>query len=392
MTQATIIDTDAHLPEPPDLWTSRLPKSWDKDRVMHVEWSDSEQSEVWTVGGQSLGRAWVNMSHNWEAQYHGEGIPELGPARFAEADPCQYDFKARVAEMDATGVRAQCLYPNIAGFWFDPFVNNPDEELSLAHLRVYNDYQIEWSESAPERVIPLATVPYWNVAETVKEIRRVASTHKGIVMTGAPQLHDQPVLGDRHWDPMWQALTETGLSVSFHVANVGVSEFYTPERIRSIGGRAANALSVPTFALINGQILADLLLSGVLARFPELNFVIVESGVGWVPFVLEASDYLFRTEEVWREQPEYGDMLPSDLFRRQVYVNYWYEKLEQFHVDKIGEDNIMFETDFPHNTGIWSQEVASAVRKLEALPKKVSDKVLWGNAARLYGLPALTPS
>jgi predicted TIM-barrel fold metal-dependent hydrolase len=82
-------------------------------------------------------------------------------------------------------------------------------------------------------------------------------------------------------------------------------------------------------------------------------------------------------------------MLPSDYFRRQVYANYWFEKLEPWHVAAIGEDHLLFETDLPHPTCLYGGEVAAAIdHGLAHHPPELQAKVLWGNATRLYGIDA----
>ncbi len=103
-------------------------------------------------------------------------------------------------------------------------------------------------------------------------------------------------------------------------------------------------LSVNVF-LRNGVQLNDLIMSGVLARYPKIKFVSVESGIGWIPFVLEALDYQFKDNRVPQERPEFT-MLPSEYFARNVYACYWFEQTAPRRlIDKVGMDNILFETD-----------------------------------------------
>src|SRR5258706_14947551 len=114
----------------------------------------------------------------------------------------------------------------------------------------------------------------------------------------------------------------------------------------------------PASFLENAKAVADLLLSGILPRFPTLQFVSVESGMGWVPFVLEALDTRFKKNGVRKSNPEYGDMLPSDYFHRQVSVNFWFEELTPFHLQRVGLDRLLWETDFPHPKGEDTDETA----------------------------------
>jgi predicted TIM-barrel fold metal-dependent hydrolase len=377
----TIIDTDSHVIEPPDLWTSRLPASWGTN-VMHVKWSEQLEAEAWFIGDTQISPAWLFATYKNQSEF-----PTPSRTR-DEVHPANYDPVERTKVMDRAGISASVLYPNIAGLAFDPFVSNPDPSWALAHLHAYNDFVAEWSEAAPGRFVPMACVPYWDLSQAVKEIERVAERgHRGVVMTGAPQLHDQPHLVSPHWDPMWSACEDAGLSVSFHASNGGQSgeDTTSPEVMAAEGVPAWLSRETTNQFLYNTLQVNDLLFSGILARFPTLKFVSVESGIGWLPFLLDAVDYHFKKNRVERTRPEFGDLLPSDLFRRQVYLNYWFERIEPWHVEKIGADNIMFETDFPHPTCLADDEVQAAVRNgLSDLSTEDREKILWRNAAELY--------
>lgn len=375
-----IIDTDTHFTEPPDLWTSRLPKSLG-DQVMHVRWNEDMRREVWAIGDKVIAPAWAGAMFGWD-----EPFPSA-PPRLADTHPATWQFDARLAAMDESGIRAAVLYPNIAGLFLDPFVDHPDRDLAHAHIRAYNDYVRDWSAPANGRFIPMAAVPYWDIELAVKEIERVAELggFGGIITTGAPQNHSQPYLGDRHWDPLWSACVTAGFSVNFHVANGDISAHIAPARIMLDGPAVTTARTSTAAFLDNAQQVNDLLLCGVLARFPDLKFVSVESGLGWIPFLLESADYHFKKSKVHREKPEFGDLLPSDLFRRQIYVNYWFENLEPWHIEAVGADNILFETDFPHPTCLYGKEVDAVIKGgLAKMPADVQEKILWRNAAALY--------
>jgi predicted TIM-barrel fold metal-dependent hydrolase len=379
-----IIDTDTHFTEPPDLWTTRLPSKWGDD-VMHVVWDDKRQAEVWTVGEAVLGGAWSLLSYATKVA----DSEETRPKTRDDVHPATWDQAERVKVMDALGIRTALLYPNFAGLhptrFRGAFASN---EIAEAHIRVYNDYQVEWAANYPGRFIPMLVVPFWDLPAAVKEIERMAGHgFGGIVTTGAPHVHSQPYLADTHWDPMWQACVDQGLSVSYHIGNAGLSDFSSPE-LEALMPPATNLgyQAVPLM-LENGKQVLDLLLSGVLARFPALDFVSVESALGWVPFVLEAADYHFKKARKNFASHPWGDLLPSDLFHRQVYVNYWFEHLQQWQIDAIGEDRILFETDFPHRTCLEEADVKYAIGTLMSeISEEVREKILWRNASKLYHL------
>jgi len=129
-------------------------------------------------------------------------------------------------------------------------------------------------------------------------------------------------------------------------------------------------------------------MSGVLERFPRLRFVSVESAIGWIPFLLESLDFHYKKYEPWLERSDINkDMLPSDYFHRQVYANFWFEQLEPWHLDAIGADNLLFETDYPHQTCLSGSEITDSIEAgLAGVSDEVRQKILWRNAASLFNL------
>ena len=136
--------------------------------------------------------------------------------------------------------------------------------------------------------------------------------------------------------------------------------------------------------MANGLQMTDLLLSGVLPRFPELKFISVESGIGWVPFCLESCDYHFLAADIRKARPEF-EMMPSDYFRRQVYACYWFEKIAPRKlIEDIGEDNILFETDFPHPTCLYG----NVQETIEAASEKSPRRFLENRPAHNIDIPS----
>jgi predicted TIM-barrel fold metal-dependent hydrolase len=138
----------------------------------------------------------------------------------------------------------------------------------------------------------------------------------------------------------------------------------------------------------NAKATTNLLMSGVLHRYPEMKFAIVESGASWVPFMLEALDVHYLRYRPWEVQPELSaDLLPSDVFRRQVFVNTWYENLRADDFALLPVDNIMFETDYPHPTCLFGSEVRESLEQnLTALSPGDREKIAYRNAMRCFGL------
>jgi predicted TIM-barrel fold metal-dependent hydrolase len=359
-----VIDCDSHVTEPADVWTSRVPARF-RDRAPRLVRNPETGVDVWQVGE---GHPVVTVGHTAVAGWK-EPFP-AAPRNMDEVPPAAHDPKARLAYMDGVGIWAQALYPNVGGFGNQGFLGLGDAELMLACVRAYNDFLLDWIEPDPRRFVPIMATPFWDVE------------------AGEPQRFGMPLLGDRHWDPLWAAAQAAALPVSFHIGSGDFTEDFSPERIRTHGLGPTVVRSTVTILLENGKQLADLLLSGVLPRFPDLDFVSVESGIGWIPFLLETADHAFSYSGARRERPEF-EMLPSEYFARQVYGCYFFEEIApQRLLDKIGVDNVLFETDYPHPVCLYGNVREKIDAGLAGQSTEVRRKLLFENAAKLYGVEA----
>jgi predicted TIM-barrel fold metal-dependent hydrolase len=216
--------------------------------------------------------------------------------------------------------------------------------------------------------------------------------HRGVVFSSHPDRYEQPYLADTHWDPIWAAAQELGMSVNFHIGSGGTDDVFG--NVYEGNGRRINyVISSSQIFMTNATAIADVIVSGMTHRFPDLKFVSVESGVGWVPFFLQSLDWQWCNAGMQKYYPE--RLLPSEYFRRQFYCSFWFEdkKTIEYALASLGEDNILFETDYPHSTcqapgpasfGVPAHEYIDQV--LTGLPEQTVRKLLHDNAAALYRL------
>jgi len=382
-----IIDVDTHVIEPYDLWTSRLASKWG-DAAPQVRWDDTAEEDAWFLGGERLGAA----AGSAMAGYH--EYPPHHPRRLDEADPATWDATARLARMDEYGIEAQILYPNVGLFNAGRVMGLGDGELQVDIVRAYNDWQTDWSSAAPGRFIPVSSLPFWDLGATVAEIERCAEMgHRGVIFTQNPMAFGLPGLDERHWDPMWARCQELGLPVNFHIAT-GDNGLLAYNGHPDNGKHANYASMGVSFFMGNARTIAQLICGGVCHRFPSLDFVSVESGIGWIPFALSALDWQWKNCGVHLEHPEY-ELLPSEFFQRQIYGCFWFEDATaKAALDILGPDNILYETDFPHPTSMSPGPASGAMRPDDYLEQTFADtsedvlrKILHDNAARLYRLP-----
>jgi predicted TIM-barrel fold metal-dependent hydrolase len=384
-----VVDTDTHIIEPYDLWTARMSvRKWG-DKVPHVKWDDVRQEDAWYFGEERVFSACFSAHAGWT-----EYFPDT-PKRLSDVSPSLWRAEDRLQLMDAYGIHSQILFPNVAGFGAGRYLALTDPVLMLECLQAYNDWLTDWASAAPTRFIPQMAMPIWDVDACVAEMARcVRMGHKGVVMSAEPSAFGLPKLSDPHWDVMWAAAEEMGLPVNFHVASGDPGAMDIITMIHPSAGPRANSASMNALAALdNAKAISQLICAGICHRFPRLNFVSVESGVGWLPFVLDGLDYQWKNCAVGREHPEY-DLLPSEYFRRQIYSCFWFEEETlRSSIEQLGADNILYETDFPHPTSMSPGPASVAIRPGDYIEKAFAGvsredagKILHGNAARIYHL------
>lgn len=380
-----VIDVDTHVVEPHDLWTSRVSTAKWGDKVPHVIWHEGLGEQMWVSGDELLGPG-VPVCAGWNEH------PPKHPTHWDLIEPTSWNNTDRLKLMDEYGIYAQILYPNVAGFGAGRF-SSLDPQLALLLLQAYNDFLTDWSSADPKRFIPVMAVPFWDIDLSIAEMTRCAAMgHRGMVFSQAPEFFGQPKLSDPHWDRLWAAAEEMQLTVNFHIGSGDLSGM---EMLHPTAGVHANYASFPvTFFMGNARTIATLIGSGICHRFPKLNFVSVESGVGWLPFLCEGLDWMWKECGVAKEHPEY-ELLPSEYFKRQIYGCFWFEHGASLSaaIETIGADNILYETDFPHPTSMSPGPVSTALVPKDFISEKLGhialphlNKILHDNAARIYRL------
>jgi predicted TIM-barrel fold metal-dependent hydrolase len=354
-------------------------------------WDDDWGRERWQVGRYTLIGSQDQSHAGWK-----EYFPSMPPTK-AEADPGAYDATVRLERMDEYGIAVQFLYPNLLGFFPFAFMDL-GLDAATACVRAYNDFQVEWCSADPRRLIPLAFLPFWDLDAAQAELRRCAELgFPGFNWGHKFENIGLPPMIDRHWDPVLAQAQELRMPASFHIGFGSVEAtmadkikvMYDPNLATDERDLGQARFSVLLF-LGNAGVVVDLCMGGVCDRFPDLDFVSIESGFGYVPFLLEAMDWQWKNNRgslALRDRP-----LPSDYFRRQVYATFWYEKDSLPLLEQL-PDNVMFESDYPHGTSLSpgpGTTALSAQATVDAhfggLSPDVRRKVLHDNAARVYHL------
>jgi predicted TIM-barrel fold metal-dependent hydrolase len=379
-----VVDADTHLTEAHDLWTKRAPAAY-RDRVPRVEEVDGRPT--WVVDGHPMGFAGGGgvIDRDGEKFPFQESMIVWGIDRIHQG---AYDPKARLQIMDECGIHAQVLFPNSIGLGGQGLSQHvQDDTLRRLCVEIYNDAMAELQEESGNRLLPMPVLPAWSVDQSVREAERVAGLGlRGVNMTSDTQDLGAPDLANRAWDPLWEICDSLHLPVHFHIgSSLTAMNFYGNYFWPSQHEYVKPAIGGTMLFINNARVVVNVTLCGMLDRHPGLKLVSVESGVGWIPFILETMDY--EVAENAPEQLRELERMPSEYFKDHWYATFWFENNQgdvQGLIDSVGEDNVLFETDFPHPTCLYPQPLETIAAKMNTLRPETRRKVLGDNAVKLY--------
>ena len=380
-----IIDADSHWTEPHDLFTRVAPPQL-KDRVPRVE--EVEGIPTWVFDGHVLGQATAAAVIGRDGRKESADIG-LNQWSIDDIHVGAYDPKVRLEVLDECGIDAQIIFPSTIGLGGQDLGMVDDPALCRLAVEIYNDGMAEIQADSGNRLLPLPLMPAWDVDACVREAGRVAALGaRGVNMTSDPQDLGAPDLANRAWDPFWEVCADMKLPVHFHIgASMTAMTFFGQYPWESHAENTKLAIGGTLLFIGNARVVTNVILSGMFDRHPELKVVSVESGVGWIPFILEALDYEM-SENAPQELSALGK-LPSQYFRSNLYATFWFEnnrnKLPDL-IDAVGEDCILFETDFPHPTCLYPNPLQSVEAKMETLAPETRRKIFGENARKLYRL------
>jgi uncharacterized protein len=371
------ISADCHIDLiwlPPDLFTSNSRTDL-RERMPFV--TDTRRGKAWVAkngakfglmnGMGSAGREYVPGQIHRSDRMASTGLYDDGRKGIRRLT----DPELRLKDQERDGVQAEVLYGVLGAS-----MRLNDDEAASEMLRIYNEWLADFCRTYPDRYAGLASIPSHNVDAAVTEARRVAKAGvlRGLDIANRPDL--QP-FWDPCWEPLWAVAEEAHLPIHLHTIGGSLPDL---SKLAPKVGRAAFATMISSFQMYMALPLMAVIFAGVLEHHRGMRMVIGESGIGWIPYVLDHMDL------EWEDQFHDLDlkMKPSEYWRRQCYATYQSDRIGIKMLDEIGEDNIMWGSDFPHPDGIWPDSQEYIRRELGHLPAATRHKIVCSNAATLY--------
>jgi predicted TIM-barrel fold metal-dependent hydrolase len=372
-----IVDCDTHITEAPDMFTSRATAKF-KGRLPEVRRVGGV--DRWFVGDRNFG----SLGGNVIRKDNNKLLGRLAFPTIDEGHAGAWNTKARLQSMDDMGVYAQICFQNSGVTQAGSLMALGDDELAVTIIKIYNDAGAERQQESGQRLFTMAHLPLWNQVEMLAEAKRCLEIGlKGFVLPDTPERLGLPSFLDEYWTPFLDLCEQSGTPINFHL-NAAID----PNTLAWKGFEFEQTLSVVAtmFSIGNAATLGNWVVSGRLDRHPKLKIGLIESGMGWVPFAVEALEHQF--DEMLAGKKSLLKRRPWDYFRDHFFVTFWFETVgPKLLLETIGVDNVLFETDFPHPTSLYPGVQAHIVDVLGGYTPEVQKKVLQSNAARLYNLP-----
>jgi predicted TIM-barrel fold metal-dependent hydrolase len=363
-----VLDSDMHCMEPADLWERYIDDAYKPFAPRGLQEFIGDLRIV--IDGKTMPR-----HSSIRRPRPGEDDPFMKRReRFKAAAERGWDGISQLEAMDTEGIDVAVVYPSRG--LFAQGVDDLDPAFAAAIARSYNNWLHDYCQPDPTRLLGAGMISPHDVRDAADEARRAVQD----LGFRAIFVRPNPVKGrnwhDPYFEPLWDELERLNVPLGFH-------EGFGPY-LPQVGDRfGADIQMVHTACHPMEMMLAviSMIGGGVLERHPNLRVAFLEGNCSWLPFLLWRLDEHY--EVTFRRPDSKLTMKPSAYFRRQCFASV--EADEAFVkqvIDYMGDDTIVFSTDWPHGDSKYPHAVESFMQ----LP--ISDdskrKILWDNCARYY--------
>jgi len=397
----SVFDCDAHINDPMGIW-DHVPES-KKELVRNTYWRGD--GEAWlngdtpVMGGGNAHFPGYNPICIAGPQMNKKIMRKLN-AMPLTAEQKQYlhhdgaiDPAARLVEMDLMGIDQVLVIPTMV-IMHVPFATNA--EGVAAFCEAYNDFVVDWTSEESSRLFAAAFLPAQDAGYTVKEIERAAGLGLPVglirpidAQAKYPNAAAPSMMANGAYDAVFKAFEDTGMVLGMHTFPapnyahpLGVDYLASPGELFNRAG-----VDSQTFSFVHEmQVwLSQVLLTGLLDRYPKLKMAVFESNAEWLPYTLKTCDRLYKLYARERGAHNSSDRLPSEAFHEQCVISFESDETGVFrqwqHFQKIG----IWASDAYHHDGADSW---SAMRNMTecGVPEDVQADLLGGNARRFYGI------
>lgn len=363
-----VMDSDIHLQEPKDLWQRYTDKKYRDDAPKHVPVGDGTDRMHMVVAGRVVPPEQKDEARLSWAKRH------IEDHRFDEDKARGWDSVSMVNAMNREGIDRSVVFPTMGLYAIATDAMSP--QLALAISQAYNNWLSEFVSIDPKRLGGIAMVPPHDAELAAAEARRAVTKLglKGVFVR--PNPYHGRTWNDTYYDPLWQTLEELNAPVCFHEANAPDLPF-AGDRFTSVFMQ-----HIACHPMEQMMAMISFIAGGVLERHKQLRVAFLEGNCSWLPMLLWRMDG--HAEYRGRYQAPYLKRKPSEYYAEgRCFVSVdCDESPAKLVVDSVGDESLVFSTDYPHSDSKYPH----AVEEFFKIPmaEKSRRKILWDNTHRLY--------
>src|SRR6476619_7252248 len=364
-----IISVDDHIMEPPNVWQDRLPAKFKEvgPRLVRLKVKDMKfvggvfsYSEANEVEDGTWCDWWLTEDLKYPlvrlmaaAGYPREEVT-VTPITMDDMRKGCWEQTARLEDMDTNHTDVSLSFPTFPRFCGQTFLERKDKELADLCVKAYNDWMFdEWCAGTNGRLVPLPIVQLWDANLAADEVRRNAARGG-------------------------HAVCFTESVVCMHIGSSSKMPSTSADAPAAVGS---------TLTYMNAAMsMTDYLMSGILERFPTLKLAYSEGQIGWIPYILERADAVWKDNIAWGGVADTVKRPPSEYSKESIYGCFFDDPHGLKSLESVGVDNITFETDYPHSDSTWPHSLKVAMDIMEGLDDETTVKIVRTNAIRMLHL------
>ena len=384
-----VFDSDNHMYETEDAFTRYLPPDY-RGAIRYVQVDGRTKIAIRGQISEYIPNPTFEVVAPPGAQeeYYRHGNPDGKSLREIFGKPVRCpewarNAKARLPHLDELGIQGSLMFPTLASLLEERMRDDPD----LTHTVVHSLNQWihdEWTFNYHDRIFatPIITLPI--VEKAIEELEWCLERGaRCILIRPAPAwgLRGPRSPGLPEFDPFWARVQEAGVLVGMHSSDSGYADLVSiwegkteflpfkpnPLRLLVMQNRAIS------------DMMTAMVCHGAFTRFPDLRIATIENGGTWVAPLLE------KFEDIYKKMPQDFGEHPVEAFKRNVYVNpFWEDALEGL-IDVMSPDRLLFGSDYPHPEGL-----GNPVSFYDDLPSSLSEsdtaKIMGGNLKELLAV------
>jgi predicted TIM-barrel fold metal-dependent hydrolase len=392
-TSVPVFDADNHMYETEEAFTKYLPERY-KGALRYVEIDGRKKIVVKGQISEYIPNPTFEVVARPGAQeeYFRVGNPEGKSRREIFGEPMRSipafrNPEDRMKLMDEQGLDRTLMFPTLASLVEERFRDDPDAIHAIVHA--LNEWMYEtWRFNYEDRIFSTPIISPCIVEKGIEELEWVLERGARAILVRpapVPGLRGPRSFGLPEFDPFWARVVEADIVVTLHASDSGYSR-YTNDWT----GSDAEMLPFQpqAFAMLSQwrpveDAVSALICHGALTRFPALKIAVVENGSAWVEPLMKA------LADAYKKMPQDFPEDPITVFKRNIHISpFWEEDLVEL-ADLIGEDHVLFGSDYPHPEGLG--DPMTYLDELAGQPEELVRKIMGGNMSRLMNLetPAL---